>query len=208
MLLWLVLFLTTFVGAGYIAFQLGHRLGLDRALPGRNQRVLPAPSAEPTERTLAHLRPGDVLQTSGRDWLVEGLVHYEEDGSRWRSARSIDGRDVRWVYVGLGPAIGTKPLALDPVDDLEVAEYPPDPIRYQGHAYQLARKGAATTRIEGDVSGLGPERFAPGASHRCRYWHYAGPAERTLVIEQWGEHYRALHGVALDPHEIEFLPGS
>jgi Domain of unknown function (DUF4178) len=53
------------------------------------------------ERGVRDMRPGDIVQQGGRDWVVEGVLHYDEDGHRWVAGRLVDIQEVRWMVVGM-----------------------------------------------------------------------------------------------------------
>jgi hypothetical protein len=53
------------------------------------------------ERSLKELKVGDVLTLDGKDFLVEGVIEYDEDGHKWVGARVVDGSHVQWCVVGL-----------------------------------------------------------------------------------------------------------
>ena len=63
--------------------------------------LLPAHTGPDGERTVAHLRPGDIVQHADEDYLVEGVIAFDEDGHRWIGARLTDGSKYRWLYVGM-----------------------------------------------------------------------------------------------------------
>ena len=52
---------------------------------------------------LARLRPGDVVQYDGKDWVVRGSLSYDEDGYRWQEhlidASGVQGELRRWLSV-------------------------------------------------------------------------------------------------------------
>jgi hypothetical protein len=171
---------------------------------GEEPRALPA---APTERGLDDLRPGDVVQHDGKDFLVEGVLSYDEDGKDWSGARLVDGDDERWLMVGMEPT-GPAALRLCRIDrELEVAGYPPDALTLGGDRYRLDRRGTATVRADGDVGGAIPAG-APGTSQRCRWWRYEAAGERGLVIEQWGQAFRVLRGATLEAGDLDLMPGS
>jgi len=160
------------------------------------------------ERSIGQLRTGDIVQRIERDFLVEAVIEYDEDGHRWRASRLSDGRDEAWLVVGMerrGSSL--RWLAID--DSYEVSGYPPDPIVLEEVSYALAGRGTATARLTGEP---GPFFAAlPHAStstHRCRFWRYESGGKRCLVLEQWGEAWRVLRGQVLGPAELQMMPGS
>jgi hypothetical protein len=192
---------------GYVAYRMG------RARPDRQ---LPAPagaggaSGTPLlERTIRDVRVDDVVQHDGVDYLVEGIIQYDEDGHTWRAARVIDGGKVKWLLIGLerGPMLTIRMLAA--ATDVELAAYPPDTIERESITYKVAQKGTATVSVQGNVSDVpGTKGLAAGAALRCRWWRYSAAGEKALLVEQWGDSYRAMVGVTVPPDDVELLAAS
>jgi hypothetical protein len=181
-----------------------------KALEGSAPPQLGPGGARLLERGVRDLRVGDVIQHSGRDYLVEGVVHYDEDGHRWLAGRLADGSDVRWLLVGMERA-GPGALRLLVTDtEVEVSGYPPETIHADGKRYNLEKRGTATARIEGDAGMLGGKQIglAPESVSRCRWWRYEAAGSDCLIVEQWGGEYRALRGGAVGPVDLEMIPGS
>jgi len=189
--------------------------GIGAALAGRRRRLLTdgdmdnreGVSGHLIERALTDLRVGDVIQRDDRDYLVEGTIHYDEAGNRWISGRLVDGEHTRWLVVGMERATDSaKWCQIDP--SINVGGYPPETIATQQRRYQLQRRGTATTTVTG-AAGISPGQGAhPEAVSRCRWWRYTAPGSYCLIVEQWGEDFRILRGMSIDPDSIEMLPGS
>jgi hypothetical protein len=194
--IWLLLALLVVLGGGFAAY----RRSQARALPAR-----PGPARGLLERTLRDVRPNDVVQHGARDYLVEGVVHYDEDGHTWRAARLADGGDERWMLIGLERGSAMTVRLLEVTRELDLAGYPPETLEVAGSAYKLAGRGTATATFEGDLTGL---PSSAGGSARCRWWKYSAPGEQTLVVEQWGETYRALRGESVRPDDVDLLGAS
>lgn len=183
-----------------------------RALPGGSVKALP-PGAEEGElsmRTLRDLRTGDVVTLETRDYLVEGVVAYEEDGHRWNAGRLVDGGDERWLVTGLerGGAETTRLVQPDP--DVDMSGYPPEVLVAGDVRYTLEKRGTATARLAGNT-GLRTAGVAGGGAgtvERCRWWLYEAPGDDTLLVEQWSDTYRVLRGKKVSPTMMELIPGS
>jgi hypothetical protein len=176
----------------------------------RAQRRWRLPGAAPAggpallERTLKDTRPDDVIQHDGRDYLVEGVVKYDEDGHTWVAARMVDGKEVAWLLVGLERDGGPTVRVLKP-QPLELPGYPPETVDVAGTAYKLATRGTATATFTGDATGI------PGShdgAQRCRWWSYQAPGAKVLLVEKWGEDYRVLVGETARPDAVELLAAS
>lgn len=199
MLTWLVLAGLAFAFGGTIAYKVGQKRGR------RGAEALPpggSGGAGLLERTLRDVRPDDVVQHAGRDWLVEGIVRYEEDGHTWRGARLIDGTEEAWLVLGLDrtPALDVRLLRVDP--SVTVGAHPPDTIALGDVLFTLVRRGNATANGEGELGGF------PGAGKgvvRGRWWRYGAPGDRALLVEQWGDTFRALVGETVPEGQLELL---
>src|SRR5690606_25286305 len=89
----------TVAGAG-VLYAAQKRKGL-RGTASDDATLLRDGTGNLIERGVRDLRVGDVIQYAGRDFLVEGVVEYDEDGHRWRGARIVDGKDEHWIIAGM-----------------------------------------------------------------------------------------------------------
>jgi hypothetical protein len=153
------------------------------------------------ERTVRDVRTDDIVQQGGRDWLVEGVLQYDEDGHAWRSARVSDSGQQRWLLVGLdrGPVLTVRLLS---DAKLDLSGYPPETLEHDGSSFKLAQRGTATATIVGQIPGLPPH---DGSTIRCRWWRYQAAGEKVIIVEQWGETFRVLAGETLRPDDVELL---
>lgn len=194
----------TVVGGGLVLAQ-------RRQLPGNDRPALPPAPGGGTalERTLHDLRVGDVVTRGDQDFLVEGVIQYDEDGHKWHSARVIDGTDSRWLMVGLerlGPVV-LRWLEVD--ESVELSGYPPETLFVAGVRYGLDRRGTASCRFTGDVGRLpGSRSGAAETVERCRWWKYDAAGDDTLIVEQWSGEYRTLRGTKINEALIDLIPGS
>ena len=161
------------------------------------------------ERTVRDMRPGDILQHAGRDWVVEGVLHYDEDGHRWVAGRLVDVQDSRWIVVGMDRVGSTSVRLLQHDDTIDVGGYPPDAIEADSRRYRLERRGTATVKSVGDVGAIpGAKGLAPESVLRCRWWRYQAAGPDCLLVEQWGGDFRVLRGAAVADDDVDLMPGS
>ena len=178
---------------------------------GPERKQLPAPGQSPSsgERDFTDLRVGDIVQYEGEDYLVEGVLAFDEDGHRWRGARLTDGNNSRWLYVGMERMGSASKRFLDIDENLELSGFPPESIVIGKSRYTLEKRGTATAKVSGDVGSLpGVSGLGPESVFRCRWWRYEGAGSITLVLEEWSGEFRALRGVELGTEDIEMMPGS
>lgn len=196
MIIWILVALLAVVSGAYVAFR-------------RQRLLLPAGNgaAGLLERTVKDTRPNDVIQHDGHDYLVEGVVKYDEDGHTWSSARLVDGPRERWLLVGLERTGQPTVRVLEKAPELDIAGYPPETVELGDTAWKLGSRGTATATFQGDLAGL-PGVPPEGGSQRCRWWKYQAAGERVLIVEQWGETYRALWGDTVRPDQVELLAAS
>ena len=181
----------------------------------RPHALPPAASGEEApagERRLQDLRPGDIVSCDGVDHIVEGVIGYREEAHCWVAGRLSDGDDIRWLVVGLKRGDPAALYLLDEDGDIDTGGHPPEMIVVGQTRYRLDTRGTATAERRGNT-GIGQVKAtsgkrAPALSERCRWWLYETPGAATLVVEQWGEVYRALRGQKLTPTMVELLPGT
>ncbi|HEU4727176.1 MAG TPA: DUF4178 domain-containing protein [Kofleriaceae bacterium] len=207
-MIWFLLVLLTVIGgAAAVGIAANERR---KALAGGDKPALPAAGDKLLERTIRDLRVDDVLTMDGRDFLVEGMINYDEDGHRWIGARVVDGSDVKWLVIGIERA-GTGATRLLVQDDAtQISGYPPEVLVIGDVRYALDKRGAATCALHGDVGSLGAlKKDRPdGHVERARWWLYSAPGDDTLLLEQWGSDYRVLRGKKVGEGTIELIPGS
>ncbi len=162
------------------------------------------------ERGFGDLRVGDVIMHDATDYIVEGVIRYDEAGHHWSMARIVDGTKSCWLLVGLERTGGASKRILNPTNDVELAGYPPELIMLGEERYNFDKRGTATTELEGDTGSLGgiSQNNTGAAAHRCRWWNYSAAGPNALLVEQWGDDYRVLVGAKVSDSEIEMMPGS
>jgi hypothetical protein len=207
-MIWILLVLLTVIGgAAAVGIAAGER---KKGLSGHSPLALPASGDKLIERGVADVRVDDVLTLDGRDFLVEGMINYDEDGHRWIGARVVDGSDVKWLIVGIERA-GTGAMRLLAQDETtQISGYPPEVLVIGDVRYALDKRGAATCALHGDLGALGAlKKDRPdGHVERARWWLYTAPGDDTLLLEQWGADYRVLRGKKVGEGTIELIPGS
>jgi hypothetical protein len=206
--IWFLLVLLTVIGgAAAIGIAVNERR---KALPGSGTAGALAAGDKLVERTVGDLRVDDVLTIDSKDFLVEGMINYDEDGHRWTGARVVDGSDVKWLVVGIERVGGSSMRLLAQDDSTQVAGYPPEVLVIGEVRYSLDKRGAATCALHGDLGALGAlKKDRPdGHVERARWWLYSAPGDDTLLLEQWGSDYRVLRGKKVVEGTIELIPGS
>lgn len=197
----------TVVGGGLV-FAAQRRRSLERGTP-TPPRLGSGAASRLLERGVRDMRPGDVVQQGGHDWVVEGVVHYDEDGHRWVAGRLVDIKDTCWMVIGMDRVGSTAIRVLQPDDDIEVGGYPPDALTAAGKRYQLERRGTATVKVSGDIGSIPASKdMAPESVLRCRWWRYQAAGPDCLLVEQWGSDFRVLRGAAISDTDVDLMPGS
>jgi hypothetical protein len=207
--LWILLVLLTVIGgATAIGIVVNERR---KSLSGGGaQKALPAAGDSLLERTVRDVRVDDVVTIDGRDYVVEGMIHYDEDGHRWTGARLADGTETRWLISGIERA-GAGALRLLTQDETtQISGYPPEVLVIGEVRYALDKRGAANCALHGDVGPLGALKKGRPDGHveRARWWLYSAPGDDTVLLEQWGSDYRVLRGKKIGEGTIELIPGS
>lgn len=207
-MIWILLVVLTVVGGvAAVGIAVNDRR---KALSGGKRDPLALPAGDTlVERTVRDLRVNDILTIDHKDYLVEGLIAYDEDGHRWNAGRVVDGSDVRWIVIGI-ERVGASMRLLQVDDSQALAGYPPEALVIGDVRYVLDKRGAATCKLDGDVGALGDLKKDRPAGHveRCRWWLYSAPGEDTLLVEQWGSDYRVLRGKKVGEGTVELMPAS
>jgi Domain of unknown function (DUF4178) len=155
----------------------------------------------------------DVLSTSGRDYVVEGLVSYRVAGKTTILARAVDGESVLWieppperggdsaerVSTTAAWAASDRLLVLHQIKDLDLSVPPPESISYHGRPYVVRLTARATIAVDGSV----PERDAGAA----QLWRYRSAGDLTLQIEEENGRLFMLAGETVPRGMIDLLPG-
>ena len=207
-MIWFLLVLLTVIGgAAAVGIAVNERR---KSLPGSGAAAALPPGDKLLERGVGDLRVDDVLTIDGKDFLVEGMINYDEDGHRWSSARVVDGTDVQWLLVGIERVGGSSTRLLAQDDSTQIAGYPPEVLVIGEVRYALDKRGAATCALHGDLGPLGAlKKDRPdGHVERARWWLYSAPGDDTLLLEQWGSDYRLLRGKKVLEGTLELIPGS
>lgn len=206
-LLLAILILVSVIGGGMVLAQRRRALAggpQPLALPGGDD----GDGARLLTRTITDLRPNDVITIDGKDYIVEGVIAYEEEGHRWNAGKLADGGEVRWLVVGLERGGSLTARLLSETSEIEVSGMPPEVLATPELRYSMERRGTATALGRGDIGIRLRAEAGAGAAERCRWWLYESPGADTLLVEQWGTTYRVLRGKKVNPELIELLPGS
>ena len=172
----LVIVFLALIGAGIVVFTRGR--SRERAAAGGGGG---APAPLPAGRAPAGmdqsdaraLKPGDVVNHAGRDWIVEGTLRLEQGGFRWDEHRLVDAGETLWLSVeddeGLEIVVWDrrKGTGLEPG---------PNELTVDGVEYTFDERGKANYTSEG-VTGM-----APGG--RLEYADYEGPGSKRLAFER------------------------
>jgi len=180
------------------------------ALPAASARKQLTGRTSDHERTLRELRRGDIVQRDGSDFVVEGVVRYDEDGHRWLAGRLTDANTEQWLLIGIERA-GTHAVQWLSLDQkIRVSGHPPEVIATPNARYVLGKRGTATASLDGLVGDLSDARelTASGTVARCRWWQYEAVGGEMLYVERWGDDFRVLSGESVHIGMLGFLPGS
>ncbi|GAB4526739.1 MAG: hypothetical protein Tsb0020_44440 [Haliangiales bacterium] len=184
------------------------------ALSGGSERLaLPGAGGDGGDqllsRTIRDLRPRDIVTWDGRDFVVEGVASYEEEGHRWLAGRVNDGTDEHWLVVGLERGGGLTARMLKLAPEIEMEGMPPEILVTDNDTrYRLDKRGTATVQVRGQTGLNLRTDVATGTAERCRWWVYDAPGDGSVIVEQWGGEYRVLRGKEVRPESLDLMPGS
>lgn len=210
-MLWILIIVIAVLGGGAaVRAAAGARRKNLPGGPSPAQMALPAVGDNLIERGVRDLRVQDVLTIDGRDFVVEGMIGYDEDGHRWSGARVVDGADSKWLVVGLERTGGGSLRLLGQDEATAISGYPPEVLVIGEVRYAQSKRGTASCALHGELGSIGELKKGRPDGHveRCRWWLYDAPGDDTLVVEQWGADFRVLAGKKVGEGTIEMMPGS
>ena len=148
-------------------------------------------------RTVQNIRLRDIVSYLGQDFIVEGVLRYDDDGWPWVTYMLVDGEDVRW-------------LSVEEDDKLEVSLWeeidkpfggdPPEFVEVRGIRFRMVEKGKARVTQEGETG------KRQGLS--VRYYDYESDGDEMLSVETWGSDTEVSFGYEIDPYGLDIFPGT
>ena len=171
-----------------------------------NQKRPQTPKTTPPieSRNLFNLEIGDIVQYGFKDWVVESIFLYEQDGYEWREYLLRDSTDVAWLSVEEDDWLEISWMVPVPKEDVALSLPLRDSLKFNGIRYRLDEKGSATYEI------IGRSRTAKKGS--CQFYDYKAEDGSLLSIESYG---RSLDqgdielclGEVIRPSDLTLLPG-
>jgi hypothetical protein len=142
------------------------------------------------------LKPGDVVNLDGADFIVEGTLRFEQDGFRWEEHRLVDGERSRWLSVEDDEGLEVVVWDRAPAGELEPGA---KRLSHEGVDYELLERGSASFTAEGST--------ATAPSGRAEYVEYAA-GERRLAFERFGEEagWELGTGAVVSEHALDIYP--
>lgn len=180
------------------------------ALPGGGDQLALGDGSEQDfhERTIRELKVGDIVQYDAHDFLVEGVIEYNEAGHEWRAGRLVDGDLDLTLMVGLSRTRGDSVcvLKVDPASKID--SFPGEILLAGNKKYAFDKRGHATATMRGDLGSLhGQSALGNSASFRCRWWLFED-GNHVAVVEQWRDDFRVLTGEYIKSTQLDLMPGS
>ena len=161
------------------------------------QKNTPVASGPSKRRSVFDLQVGDIVQYRTEDWVVEGILTYDDDGFDWVEYLLQEGDRICWLSVEEDDMIEVS--VQQPVRDLYLQARPADEIRYQDVDYRLTDSGTATMKRVGNTL----QRQA----QTCRYFDFEGPNNKVLSVEDWDGDWEVTCGESISVKDLILLPG-
>ena len=194
----LVLIFAALVVAGVVVYARG-RGRMSARGPGGGGSAAPSLASARAEALAGDpraLKPGDVVNYDGGDFIVEGTLRLEQDGFRWAEHRMVDGDRSLWLSVeddgGLEVVVWTRTRG----GGLEPG---PGSLDHDGVTYVLEERGRANFTAEGSTGTAG--------GGRVEFVDYEA-GERRLSFERYGDEggWEMGTGRVISEHVLDIYP--
>lgn len=170
------------------------------ALWRRFRRVAPSrppgdPLAGPETAHLDGLGVGAVVGYQGQDYVVRGVLNFDESGYVWSEHLLEDSPQRRWLSVERGEGLELGWWHAVPLGEIEQGAAGDRTVVVSATAYRLAERGRARFTATG-TTGTAP-------SGTAEYVDYTGESGRLLSFERYGEGgWEVAVGERLTPGEL------
>ena len=142
------------------------------------------------------LKVGDVVAVEGRDWVVRGTLHFDQDGFAWQEHHLDDTTTRRW-------------LSVEDDEELEIClweafvapELTPGgaEIEHDGTRWKREEHGHARYRAEGTTG--------TPATGEAEYYDYVGDANKRLSFERYGSgSWEVARGEVVNERSLDIYP--
>jgi hypothetical protein len=183
------------IAAVGITVVLRRREGGDRSLPG--------PSASDEQRALhgdvRRLRPGDVVNYDGTDFVIDRTLRFEEEGFSWDEHLLEDEVDGRRLWLSVEDDEG---LQVTAYERLAGAALEPGATQlvHDGTTFRRDEQGRASYRTE--------ERDGAGGKGAMEYAEYVA-GDRRLAFERYGTGgWEVSLGTVISEHALDLYPAT
>lgn len=166
-------------------------------VPAAGAPSLGASRTEPTAGDIRALKPGDVVNYDGGDFIVEGTLRLEQDGFRWAEHRIVDGERSHWLSVeddeGLEVVVWNRARS-------GTLQPGPASLEHEGITYALDERGRANFTAEGSTATAG--------GGRVEFVDYEA-GDRRLSFERYGDEagWEMGTGRVISEHVLDIYPG-
>ena len=144
------------------------------------------------------LKVGDVVAVEGRDWVVRGTLHFDQDGFTWQEHHLDDTTTRRW-------------LSVEDDEELEIClweafvapELTPGgaEIEHDGVRWKRDEHGHARYRAEGTTG--------TPATGEAEYYDYTGDGSKRLSFERYGNgSWEVARGEVLNERSLDIYPST
>jgi hypothetical protein len=172
-------------------------IALILVLPQKNTSAQSRQEKPSQRRSLFNLQVGDIVQYRTEDWVVEGVLTYNDGGFDWVGYLLQEGDRICWLSVEDDDLVEV--TVQTPVQDLYLQARPAEEIRYKDINYQLTDTGTASMTRVGNTL----QRQA----QTCRYFDFSGPENQILSVEDWDGDWEVTYGEKILVNDLVLLPG-
>ena len=143
-----------------------------------------------------HLAPGDIVTFAGRDLVVRGTLHLDEDGFRWAEHLLDDAAGGR-MWLSVEDDEDLEVVVWEAVDAPELTPGAPR-LDHDGTSYARRESGRAAYRAEGTTGT--PERG------EIDYQDYASGERRLSFERAVGDSWEVSVGTRVSPGSVVLYP--
>ena len=182
----------------------GAAVAVSRSRSSSSPRKALPPQRTPQEDQRAlhgdvrRVKPRDVVQYEGTDYVVDRTIHFDEDGFTWQEHLLIDAVEGKKLWLSVEDDEGVEVAVYTPLPGVDLAPGAAT-VDHDGVSFKRDERGSARFRIERSDAGA-PE------SGQMEYADYSA-GDRLLSFEKYGTGgWEISLGTSISEHVLDLYP--